>query len=61
VFALLGARELTGVAALPGGLMFSCAFYVSLYNTFSDSFGWSSELAGNGDTPKDQAPTNGPA
>jgi hypothetical protein len=61
VFALLGARELTGVAALPGGLMFSCAFYVSLYNTFSDSFGWSSELAGNDDVPKDQAPTNGPA
>lgn len=61
VFALLGARELTGVAALPGGLMFSCAFYASLYATFSDSFGWSEELAGDGDAPKDQAPTNGEA
>lgn len=60
LFALLGARELAGVAALPAGLMFSCAFYVSLYFTFSDSFGWS-EPATSGEAPKDQAPTNGAA
>ncbi len=60
VFALLGARQLAGIAALPAGLMFSCAFYVSLYFTFSDSFGWSTPTPGQ-DAPKDQAPTNGAA
>lgn len=60
VFALLGAREMAGVAALPAGLMFSCAFYVSLYFTFSDSFGWTTAPA-DSDAPTDQAPTNGAA
>jgi hypothetical protein len=60
VFALLGARQMAGIAALPAGLMFSCAFYVSLYFTFSDSFGWSEATPGQ-DAPKDQAPTNGEA
>lgn len=60
VFALLGARQMAGIAALPAGLMFSCAFYVSLYFTFSDSFGWTTTAAGT-DQPNDQAPTNGAA
>lgn len=38
VFALLGAPQLVPLAAIPAGLMFSTAFYVSLYFTFSDSF-----------------------
>ncbi|WP_205832898.1 BPSS1780 family membrane protein [Azohydromonas caseinilytica] len=61
VFSLLGARQLAGVAVLPAGLMFSCAFYVSLYFTFSDSFGWNEEPAGSGGAPKDQAPLDGAA
>ena len=39
VFSLLGAPQLVGLAAVPAGLMFSTAFYVSLYFTFTDSFG----------------------
>jgi hypothetical protein len=35
---LLGSRQLMGVAALPGGLIFSTVFYASLYFTFVDSF-----------------------
>jgi hypothetical protein len=38
LFSLLGAPQLLAVAALPAGLMFSTAFYVSLYFTFADSF-----------------------
>jgi hypothetical protein len=38
VFGLLGTREMIGVAALPAGLMFSTAFYASLYFSFVDSF-----------------------
>lgn len=38
LLSLLGARELAGIVALPAGLMFSCAFYASLYFTFADSF-----------------------
>lgn len=38
VFALFGVRELAGIVALPAGLLFSCAFYASLYFTFSDTF-----------------------
>jgi hypothetical protein len=38
VFSLLGSREMIGIAALPAGLMFSTAFYASLYFTFVDSF-----------------------
>lgn len=38
---LLGAPQLAGVVALPGGLMFSTVFYVSLIFSFNDSFGQS--------------------
>ncbi|HET9823615.1 MAG TPA: BPSS1780 family membrane protein [Burkholderiaceae bacterium] len=38
VFALLGMPALVGLAAVPAMLMFSTAFYVSLYFTFVDSF-----------------------
>lgn len=38
VFALLGSRELIGLAALPAALMFSTVFYVSLYFTFAGCF-----------------------
>lgn len=38
LFSLVGAPQLLAVAALPAGLMFSTAFYVSLYFTFDDSF-----------------------
>jgi hypothetical protein len=38
LFSLIGAPQLLAVAALPAGLMFSTAFYVSLYFTFVDSF-----------------------
>lgn len=43
VFVLLGAPQMLGVAALPAGLMFSTAFYVSLYFTFVDCFAQSGE------------------
>ena len=36
---LFGAPEMAGIVALPGGLMFSTVFYVSLVFSFSDSFG----------------------
>lgn len=36
---LLGARQIVGLVALPAMLMFTCAFYVSLYFTFSACFG----------------------
>lgn len=39
VFSLLGARQLVGVAAMPAALMFTVAFYVSLYFSFVDTFG----------------------
>lgn len=39
VFSLLGARHLVGVAAMPAALMFTVAFYVSLYFSFVDTFG----------------------
>lgn len=61
VFSLLGARQLAGVAALPAGLMFSCAFYVSLYFTFADSFGWSEPAAGSMPSDDDQTPPDDPA
>lgn len=38
LFSLIGAPQLLAVAALPAGLMFSTAFYVSLYFSFADSF-----------------------
>lgn len=39
VFSLLGARQLVGVAAMPAALMFTVAFYASLYFSFVDTFG----------------------
>ena len=33
-----GTPQMLAVAALPAGLMFSTAFYVSLYFTFADCF-----------------------
>ena len=36
---LLGARQLAILVAMPAGLMFTCVFYVSLYFTFTDTFG----------------------
>jgi hypothetical protein len=39
LFSLLGLRAMIPVAALPAGLMFSTAFYVSLYFVFVDTFG----------------------
>lgn len=39
VFTLLGARQLVGVAAMPAALIFTVAFYVSLYFSFVDTFG----------------------
>jgi hypothetical protein len=39
VFSLLGLRAMIPVAALPAGLMFSTAFYVSLWFVFVDTFG----------------------
>ena len=43
LFALLGTPQMLGVAALPGGLLFSTAFYVSLYFTYADCFGQSGD------------------
>jgi hypothetical protein len=37
-FSLLGMPQLATLAAVPAGLLFSTAFYVSLYFTFADSF-----------------------
>lgn len=39
VFALLGAPQLVTLAAIPAGLMFSTAFYVSLLFTYQGCFG----------------------
>jgi hypothetical protein len=39
LFTALGMPQLVTLAALPAGLMFSTAFYVSLYFSFADSFG----------------------
>jgi hypothetical protein len=38
LFSALGMPQMLTIAALPAGLMFSTAFYVSLYFTFDDSF-----------------------
>lgn len=45
LFGLLGARQLAGLLAMPAGLMFTCVFYVSLYFTFTDTFGHRSTTA----------------
>jgi hypothetical protein len=39
VFGLLGMQAMVPVAAFPAALMFSTAFYVSLYFVFADTFG----------------------
>jgi len=39
VLSLLGLAEAAAAAALPAMLMFSTAFYVSLYFGFTDTFG----------------------
>jgi hypothetical protein len=39
LLAVVGAPQMLALVALPAGLMFSTAFYVSLYFTFADSFG----------------------
>ena len=39
VFALIGAPQLVALAAVPAGLMFSTAFYVSLLFTYQGCFG----------------------
>lgn len=38
LLAVVGAPQMLALVALPAGLMFSTAFYVSLYFTFTDSF-----------------------
>jgi hypothetical protein len=38
VFAVLGMPQMLAIAALPAGLLFSTAFYVSLYFTYADCF-----------------------
>lgn len=43
VFTLLGAPQMLAVAALPAGLLFSTAFYVSLYFTYADCFAQSGD------------------
>ena len=39
IFALLGAPQMVPLAAIPAGLMFSTAFYVSLFFTYRGCFG----------------------
>jgi hypothetical protein len=39
LFSLLGMRQFVGVVGLPAGLIFSTAFYASLWFTFVDCFG----------------------
>jgi hypothetical protein len=51
ILTLLGARQFVGIAAVPLGLMVSTAFYVSLYFTFADSFGVSSDSASASSLP----------
>jgi hypothetical protein len=45
VLSLLGMTQMLAVAALPAGLLFSTAFYVSLYFTYADCFGESGDTA----------------
>ncbi|MDH4060472.1 MAG: BPSS1780 family membrane protein [Aquincola sp.] len=49
LFSLLGAPQLLVLAAVPAGLMFSTAFYISLYYSFADCF------AQSGDEPSTTA------
>jgi len=58
LLSLLGAPQLAGLLALPGGLLFSTVFYVSLIFSFNDSFG---QMAGEppAGTPT-EPPSDGP-
>lgn len=56
ILTLLGARQFVGIAAVPLGLMVSTAFYVSLYFTFADSFGVSSDSASASSLPHPEEP-----
>ncbi|CAD5373777.1 conserved membrane hypothetical protein [Rubrivivax sp. A210] len=45
VFGLLGLPQLAGILGVPGGLVFSAVFYISLLFTFNDSFGGATAAA----------------
>ncbi|HEY6088033.1 MAG TPA: BPSS1780 family membrane protein [Burkholderiaceae bacterium] len=47
LFALIGAPQLVTLAAVPAGLMFSTAFYVSLVFTYQGCFGDASQVTPN--------------
>jgi len=53
LFSLLGLRQLVGAIGLPAGLIFSSAFYVSLWFSFVDSFGTEDDdgVRPEGETP----------
>lgn len=51
IFALIGAPQMISLAAIPAGLMFSTAFYVSLFFTYQGCFGDVSELSPTGPPP----------
>lgn len=53
LFSLLGLRQLAGAIGLPAGLIFSTAFYVSLWFSFVDSFGTEDDA---GVQPEAEAP-----
>jgi hypothetical protein len=53
---LLGLAQWAGVLGIPGGLVFSAVFYVSLLFTFNDSFGGSPVLPPGVETPADETP-----
>ena len=52
VFALLGMPQLVTLAAVPAGLMFSTAFYVSLLFTYQGCFGSDETQADGAPTPE---------
>jgi hypothetical protein len=56
VFGLLGMKQLASVVAIPAGLIFSTAFYVSLLFTFNDSFGGGIPPSSENDGPNTGAP-----
>lgn len=57
LFSLLGLRQLVGAIGLPAGLIFSTAFYVSLWFSFVDSFGTEDV---DGARPGVETPTTSP-
>jgi hypothetical protein len=48
LFALLGAPQMAGVAGLPGGLIFTAVFYISMLFCFDDSFATSADTPAPG-------------